>query len=106
MLLVSIPVGMVSPVSCLMITAFASNKIVGATWMKGLNFLFMIPVLTYIFQGSWEFILGLLPYYWIFKMYDPGFQVFPFALNYTIGLIYLVILIVISTILFKRQVYP
>jgi hypothetical protein len=97
MLLVSVPVAMVSPVSCLIITAFASNKIVGATWMKGLNFLFMIPVLTF---------LGILPYYWIFKIYDPGFQILSFTFNYAVGLSYICILTIISTMLFKRRVYP
>lgn len=106
MFLVSIPVALVSPVSCLTITTFANNKIVGATWMKGLNFLFMIPVLTYIFEGSWEYILGILPYYWIFKIYDPGFQMLPFTVNYAVGLFYLFILIIISTMLFKKRVYP
>ena len=106
MILVSIPVAMVSPVSCLIITAFASNKIVGTTWMKGLNFLFMIPVLTYIFEGSWEYILGILPYYWIFKLYDPGFQTIPFIINFAVGLSYLLILTIISTMLFKKRVYP
>ena len=106
MLLVSVPVAMVSSVNCLIITAFSSNKIVGATWMKGLNFLFMIPVLTYIFEGSWEYILGILPYYWIFKLYDPGFQTFPFVINFAVGLSYLLILTIISTMLFKKRVYP
>lgn len=106
MILISIPVAMISPVSCLIITTFASNKIIGATWMKGLNFLFMIPVLTYIFDGSWEYFLGVLPYYWIFKIYDPGYQVFSFSTNYTIGLFYLIILIFLSTMLFKKRVYP
>jgi hypothetical protein len=106
MLLVSLPLALVSPASCLMITAFASNKIVGTTWMKGLNFLFMIPVLTYIFDGGWEYILGILPYYWIFKIYDPGFQVLPFTVNFAIGLSYLCILTIISTQLFKKRVYP
>jgi fluoroquinolone transport system permease protein len=106
MLAVSVPVAMVSPASCLIITAFASNKIVGTTWMKGLNFLFMIPVLTYIFKGSWEYILGILPYYWIFKIYDPGFQGLPFNINYAVGLFYLSLLTIISTMLFKKRVYP
>ncbi len=106
MLLVSVPVAMVSPVSCLIITAFSSNKIIGTTWMKGLNFLFMIPVLTYIFEGSWEYILGILPYYWIFKIYDPGFQILPFTFNYAVGLSYICILTIISTMLFKKRVYP
>jgi len=106
MLLVSVPVAMISPASCLIITAFASNKIVGTTWMKGLNFLFMIPVLTYIFEGSWEYILGILPYYWIFKIYDPGFQSLPFTINYAVGLSYILILTYISTMLFKKRVYP
>jgi len=105
-LLVTLPVAMVSPVSCLIITTFASNKIVGTTWMKGLNFLFMIPVLTYIFEGGWEYILGILPYYWIFKIYDPGFQVFPFIMNYLIGLFYILILTIIFIRLFKKRVYP
>jgi len=106
MLLVSVPVAMVSPASCLIITAFASNKIVGTTWMKGLNFLFMIPVLTYIFEGSWEYILGILPYYWIFKIFETGFQTFSFSLNYSVGLLYLVLLLIISTRIFKKRVYP
>jgi fluoroquinolone transport system permease protein len=106
MLAVSIPVALISPASCLIITAFAPNKIVGTTWMKGLNFLFMIPVLTYIFTGSWEYILGILPYYWIFKIYDPGYQTFPFFINYMIGLTYIFILTFSSIILFKRRVYP
>jgi hypothetical protein len=106
MVLVSIPVAMVSPASCLMITAFASNKIVGTTWMKGLNFLFMIPVLTYIFEGSWEYLLGILPYYWIFKLFDPGFQTLSFTANLIIGLTYLCLLLIFSTMLFKKKVYP
>ena len=106
MLMVSIPVAMVSPASCLIITAFASNKIVGTTWMKGLNFLFMIPVLTYIFDGSWEYILGVLPYYWIFKIYDPGFQALPFIINYAAGFFYLVLLIGLAIRLFRKRVYP
>jgi fluoroquinolone transport system permease protein len=106
MLLVSIPVAVVSPASCLLITAFATNKIVGTTWMKGLNFLFMIPVLTYIFEGPWEFMLGILPYYWIFKIFEPGFQSFPFWLNFLIGLIYVSLLLVIASGCFKRRVYP
>jgi hypothetical protein len=105
-LLVSIPVCMVAPVNCLIINAFASNKIVGTTWMKGLNLLYTIPVLTYIFKGSWEYVLGILPFYWIFKIYDPGFQVMPFALNYLIGLLYLSMLLIISVMFFKRRVYP
>jgi len=105
-LLVTLPVAMVSPVSCLIITTFASNKIVGTTWMMGLNFLFMIPVLTYIFEGGWEYILGILPDDWIFKIYDPGFQVFPFIMNYLIGLFYILILTIIFIRLFKKRVYP
>jgi hypothetical protein len=106
MLMVSVLVAMVSPASCLIITAFASNKIVGTTWMKGLNFLFMAPVLTYIFEGSWEFFLGVLPYYWIFKIYDPGFQSLPFTINYAVGFFYLALLIRLSIMMFRKKVYP
>jgi hypothetical protein len=106
MLLVSVPIALVSPASCLIITAFASNKIVGTTWMKGLNFLFMIPVLTYIFEGRWEYFLGILPYYWIFKIFDAGFQSLPFTINFGIALSYIFILTFISTMLFKKRVYP
>lgn len=106
MLLVSIPLAMVSPASCLIITTLASNKIVGTTWMKGLNFLFMIPVLTYIFEGNWEYILGILPYYWIFKIYDPGYQDLPFTINYIVGLFYILTLTIFTVRLFKKRIYP
>ena len=106
MLAISLPLAMVSPASCLFITAFASNKIVGTTWMKGLNFLFMIPVLTYIFRGNWEYMLGILPFYWIFKMFDPGFQVLPWTINYAIGCLYLLLLTAMAIRQFRKRVYP
>jgi fluoroquinolone transport system permease protein len=106
MLAISLPLAMVSPASCLAITAFASNKIVGTTWMKGLNFLFMIPVLTYFFQGNWEYLMGILPYYWIFKIFDPGFQVLPWNVNYAIGCFYLFLLTILATRQFRKRVYP
>ena len=106
MLAISLPLAMVSPASCLIITAFASNKIVGTTWMKGLNFLFMIPVLTYLFHGTWEYILGILPYYWIFKIFDPGFQSLSWSVNYAIGCFYLFLITTIAVRQFRKRVYP
>ncbi|MFC2080602.1 hypothetical protein ACFLR8_00145 [Bacteroidota bacterium] len=105
-LLVSLTVSLVAPVMSLFIIGFARNKIEGATWMKGLNFILFLPVLSYFLKGSYEYYFGILPVYWIFKMFDPGFSSLPFYVNYTIALIYHLVLLIVGVRVFKRRVFP
>jgi hypothetical protein len=105
-LLVSLPVCMIAPVMTLYISAFARNKIEGATWLKGLNFLMFLPVLSYFIKGSYEYLLGLLPVYWIFKLFDPGYSSIPFGWNYILANSYLLILLLTGIRAFRKRIFP
>jgi hypothetical protein len=105
-LLTSLPVSLVAPVMSLFIVGFARNKIEGATWMKGLNFIMFLPVLSYFIKGSYEYVLGILPVYWIFKMFEPGYSSIPYFLNFIIALSYHLILLLVCIRIFKKRVFP
>lgn len=105
-LLASLPISLVAPVMSLFITGFARNKIEGATWMKGLNFIMFLPVLSYFIKGPYEYVLGVLPVYWIFKMFEPGYSSIPYFLNFIIALSCHLILLLIGIRIFKKRVFP
>ena len=105
-LIASLPVSLVAPVMTLFMAGFARNKIEGTTWMKGLNFILFLPLLSYFVHGSYEYILGILPVYWIFKMFDPGFSSFPFHLNYIIALVFHFALLLAGVRIFRQRVFP
>ena len=105
-LLVSIPVAINAPILSLFITGFARNKIEGATWMKGLNFVMFLPVLSYFVQGFYEYLLGILPAYWIFKLFDPGFLSLPFYLVFIIAVLYHFVFLLAGIRIFKNRVFP
>jgi len=86
--------------------SFARNKIEGATLMKGLNFIMFLPILSYFIQGPYEYVLGILPVYWIFKMFESGFSVIPYSVNYIIALIYHFILLLAGVRIYKQRVFP
>jgi fluoroquinolone transport system permease protein len=105
-LLASIPISLIAPVTSLFITGFARNKIEGATWMKGLNFILFLPVLSYFVQGPYEYVLGILPVYWVFKLFDPGFSSLPFHVNYLIALLYHTVFLLAGVRIFRKRVFP
>ncbi len=105
-LVVSLPVCLIAPVSSLFIAGFARNKIEGATWLKGLNFIMFLPILSYFVQGSYEYFLGVLPVYWIFKLFDSGFSSLSFCLVYTIAILYLFLFLLLGIRIFKKRVLP
>ncbi len=105
-ILVSLPVSLIAPVTTLFMAGFARNKIEGTTWMKGLNFVMFLPVLSYFVEGPYEYVLGILPVYWIFKMFDPGFSPVPFHINYLAALAYHLVLLYAGIRIFKNRVFP
>jgi fluoroquinolone transport system permease protein len=105
-LLVSLPACLIAPVTALFIAGFARNKIEGATWMKGLNFIMFLPVLSYFIEGNYEYIMGIIPVYWVFKLFDPGYSGIPFYLNYIIALACQILFLLAGIRVFRRRVYP
>jgi hypothetical protein len=103
--LVSLPVSLVAPAITLFIVGFAHNKIEGATWMKGLNFVMFLPVISYFIRGSYEYLLGILPVYWLFKIFDAGFSAMPFRINLPVAIAYHVALLFAGVAVFRRKVF-
>jgi fluoroquinolone transport system permease protein len=63
-----------APIMVLIPAFFAANKIEGATFSKGLNFLIMLPIPAFIFHGTWNWFLAILPSWWIYLIFgsQPG----------------------------------
>ncbi len=96
---------LITPIVILMEVCFAGNKVTGFTIFKGLNFIFMIPVVSYFITAKWEFAIGVIPSYW------PINTLFSFLTNQTnyleivISVIYSVLIIFLLSMTFKRSVY-
>jgi fluoroquinolone transport system permease protein len=58
-----------SPFFVFITISFAKNKIEGATIMKVLNILLMLPIIAMFVDHPTVFLLGILPYFWIFKSF-------------------------------------
>ncbi len=61
-------------VMLLFMVSFASNKIEGVTFLKGLNFFIVLPVLAFFVDAWWKYIFTIFPFYWTYKaMQEPNY---------------------------------
>lgn len=81
----SILAGLNSPILILLISHFAKNKIEGMTLLKVSNIILMLPIIIFFFDAKWEFILGILPPFWVYKFLDTSHS----FVIFTIGLCFL-----------------
>ncbi|MFA6402473.1 MAG: hypothetical protein WCX31_12760 [Salinivirgaceae bacterium] len=58
------------PILILLISSVAKNKIEGMTFLKVANITLFIPVAAFFIQSLWEYGLGFLPAFWVFKIAD------------------------------------
>ena len=59
-----------SPLTALACVSFARNKIEGVTLLKGINFLFVIPMIAMILDLPWKLVFSFIPFYWIFAAFE------------------------------------
>lgn len=55
-----------APLFSLLVTALATNKVEGLTWVKGVNLIFILPMASFFMESGWAKALGIIPTYWIF----------------------------------------
>lgn len=67
-LLTSVLMALFAPLVPLVIVAVAQNKIEGVSLLKAVNIAMGFPVMVILLAPSWEWISGLLPFYWLFKI--------------------------------------
>jgi len=95
------------PLVYLIIIRFSAQKIVAMTWMKGLNFIMMLPAIGVFLPAAWKYIFSPLPSFWMFQSFISPSET-AFYLHYLPGLIipifYLVLLIRIEKQTYNSKV--
>jgi len=54
-----------APIITLFLGTFATNRVEGLAFSKGLGVMFAAPVSGYLIESNWHFLAGLIPPYWI-----------------------------------------
>ena len=83
----SLLVALAAPLVTLCIVTYASNKIEGITFLKGINFVLMLPVNGFFAAPIWHIPLACIPVYWTYRAFDTTTSAPDFALFYTISLL-------------------
>ena len=80
--LVSAPM---APLLAVFLAAFASNKVQGFALAKGAGTFFVVPLVAYFMEGTWQWAFGLMPTFWAPKLYWLFSDGLPFA--WLVGLV-------------------
>ncbi|MEZ4776466.1 MAG: hypothetical protein R3D00_25040 [Bacteroidia bacterium] len=67
--LLSLQTGLTAPLITLLCITLARNKVEGVTFLKGLNFLSMLPLVFIFAVPDWEYAGGIIPFYWVYKAF-------------------------------------
>lgn len=65
---VSVLCAFLGPVSALIMLSAVDNKIEGMTFMKGLNFIWIIPVAHFFIESQWKYFFAIIPDYWTLQI--------------------------------------
>ena len=95
-----------SPLTALACVSFAHNKIEGVTLLKGINFLFVIPMIVMILDVSWKWVFGFIPFYWVFAAFEEVMSAgLIFWLYLCIGVSVHLALIILIYSWFRKKVF-
>lgn len=86
-LVISLVCAVCSPFFVFLTISFAKNKIEGATIMKVLNVLLILPMIGLFVDNPLTYILGLIPFFWIYEGFEVIDQPANFFLYFGVGLI-------------------
>lgn len=102
---VALIAGLFSVFVGLFLAAFASNKVEGLAFMKGVGWLMIGPLAAYFVPGRWELLFGVLPTYWparAFWVAGEGGNYWPYLL---VGAAYALLLVVLLLAQFRKRLY-
>lgn len=71
-LLLSLHYGLAAPFIILIIATFASNKIEGMAFFKGVDLILLLPMLFFYFSGVFRFIFVVIPIFWTYALYSES----------------------------------
>ncbi len=87
---ISVLIALCGPQVFLIIVSQAAQKVEAMTWMKGLNFVYMLPVASVFLYSPLMYLFGILPTFWLFSFAETSF--FLYAI---IGMVQCIIYIVL-----------
>jgi fluoroquinolone transport system permease protein len=104
--------GLFGPLFGLLMASLAKNKIEGFAYLKSLGILLLVPVLVMVetFQDIKQYILGIIPGFWPIKGLLESASILqnkanlPAFVYFTIGSIYMLIMIGLLTYLFQKNI--
>lgn len=105
LLLISLLVSLFAPITALTIITFSRNKIEGLTFLKGINLLIILPVLSFFTGTIGKITLAFIPTFWIYQaLMNKDFLEF-FLLYLSTGLVINILILLLLINQFKRRVF-
>ncbi|SOE19683.1 hypothetical protein SAMN06298216_0186 [Spirosomataceae bacterium TFI 002] len=104
-ILIAIQFGLLAPILALLITIYADNKVEGMAYFKGINLVLLLPILYFLLDFGFKNVLGTIPTYWSFRLYDLSMNQSHNFTFFLVGLAYYFLLIGILFFQFKKRVF-
>jgi fluoroquinolone transport system permease protein len=103
LLVVALGAAPITPLTALVLAAFASNKVQGFALAKTMGVVFLPPILAYFLPGAWQWLFALVPTWWPARLYWALHAADPLAWFYLLGgLAYQAVLVALMVRRFNR----
>ncbi|MEM1138161.1 MAG: hypothetical protein AAGI07_20200 [Bacteroidota bacterium] len=102
-LVLSTAIGLITAVYPLIVSILSKNKMEGMTWIKIINLLMIIPVVSYFLPENFSLFFGVFPSYWIFEALNQIIVEKAFIGFLVLGTIYLIVLLFITIRKFSKM---
>ncbi|WP_317899803.1 hypothetical protein [Aurantibacillus circumpalustris] len=103
--LLALQYGLAAPFISLIISTYAKNKVEGLALFKGINLLIIIPILGFIFPGTWRYFLSFIPMFWTYKLYDDAVNNLSTLVTFLMGLLVYTAVFIFLIKEFKKRVF-
>lgn len=103
--LLSILYGLTAPFITLLIATFASNKMEGMAYFKGLDLILILPVLVFFLDEKWTYVFAFIPTYWSNMLYHESVNEGPAVEVFLVAIVFYAALLYGLFHLFKRRVF-
>lgn len=101
----SLLTSLVGPIITLLIVTFAKNKIEGLTFLKAINFLCILPVLSFFTGFIGKIFLAFVPTFWIINAFDEATSLISGYFYLYIGFILHLVLLIVLYKFFKSRIF-
>lgn len=106
-LLINMLLSLAAPFNMILINNLAKNKVEGFAVVKGTGVLIMLPLVAFYLPEKLNILVGIIPGYWpamaINKISDPEFGIMPYWGYCFVGMIYILLLTLVSYKRFNKK---